>query len=104
MVPFFNDSMEESRREVSVKTGVIEKALSAAIFLLCIGLLLQGWRLGMARLVPIFLAPVTMIWFPERASEYFSSRVTADTIRNWGWVLLLLLGLPALVGTVALRG
>lgn len=76
------------------RTGVIEKALSVAILLAFLFPFLFVGRMGVFRLLPVMIAPLVLIWFPENAAQYFGSSVKANSVRNWGWVGLFLFAVP----------
>ena len=85
--------------------SLIPKVISVAV-LPCL-MLMTPMDSGVARIevrtIPIFLVALAMIWFPEKASDYFSSQTSERTISRWGLVGLLLLALPAGIALISLR-
>jgi hypothetical protein len=53
--------------------------------------------------LPFFIVPFFLIWFPEIAEDYFSSKTSTLTIRRLGMAGLLLLALPAGIALLSLR-
>ncbi|MFT6178059.1 MAG: hypothetical protein ACJAQT_000372 [Akkermansiaceae bacterium] len=85
------------------ETGVVEKALSVAILVGFLLPFLVIGRMGVFRLLPVMIPPLLLIWFPEKAAQYFGSGVKESSIRNWGWVVLFLFAVPVWIAFWWLR-